>query len=92
MKPTPIAPGPICKAREITEAVSIPVIGIGAGRDTDGQVLVMHDMLGLSLGGRTPKFVKNFMAEQADIGAAIQAYVQAVKDGSFPTPAHEFSA
>lgn len=83
-------PSPL--AREITEAVSIPVIGIGAGRDTDGQVLVMHDMLGLSLGGRTPKFVKNFMAEQADIGAAIQAYVQAVKDGSFPTPAHEFSA
>lgn len=79
-------------AAEITQAVSIPVIGIGAGSATDGQVLVMHDMLGLSLSGRSPKFVKNFMAGQPDIQSAFQAYVQAVKDVSFPGIEHGFSA
>ncbi|WP_110968905.1 3-methyl-2-oxobutanoate hydroxymethyltransferase [Pseudomonas huaxiensis] len=79
-------------AAEITQAVGIPVIGIGAGSATDGQVLVMHDMLGLSLTGRTPKFVKNFMAGQPDIQSAFQAYVQAVKDVSFPGTEHGFSA
>src|SRR5690554_2694763 len=54
-------------AARITQAVDVPVIGIGAGSETDGQVLVLHDMLGLSLSGRTPKFVKNFMAEHGDI-------------------------
>lgn len=79
-------------AAEITQAVGIPVIGIGAGSATDGQVLVMHDMLGLSLSGRSPKFVKNFMAGQPDIQSAFQAYVQAVKDVSFPGIEHGFSA
>ena len=79
-------------AAEITQAVGIPVIGIGAGSATDGQVLVMHDMLGLSLSGRAPKFVKNFMADQADIQSAFKAYVQAVKDVSFPGIEHGFSA
>ncbi len=79
-------------AAEITQAVSIPVIGIGAGSATDGQVLVLHDMLGLSLSGRAPKFVKNFMAGQPDIQSALQAYVQAVKDVSFPGSEHGFSA
>lgn len=79
-------------AAEITQAVSIPVIGIGAGSATDGQVLVMHDMLGLSLSGRSPKFVKNFMAEHGDIQSAFKAYVQAVKDVSFPGIEHGFSA
>ena len=55
-------------------------------------VPVLHDLLGLSLGGRTPKFVKNFMAEQNDIPAAIGAYVKAVKDVSFPAAEHGFSA
>lgn len=79
-------------AEEITHAVKIPVVGIGAGSATDGQVLVLHDMLGLSISGRVPKFVKNFMTGQADIPAAITAYVNAVKDVSFPAPEHGFSA
>ncbi|WP_137820404.1 3-methyl-2-oxobutanoate hydroxymethyltransferase [Pseudomonas sp. 2FG] len=79
-------------AAEITQAVKIPVIGIGAGNATDGQVLVLHDMLGLSLSGRTPKFVKNFMDGQPSIPAALAAYVKAVKDLSFPTAEHGFSA
>jgi 3-methyl-2-oxobutanoate hydroxymethyltransferase len=79
-------------AQEITHAVKIPVIGIGAGSATDGQVLVLHDMLGLSITGRVPKFVKNFMIGQPDIQSAIAAYVSAVKDVSFPAPEHGFSA
>eukprot|EP01030_Chromulinospumella_sphaerica_P003325 gene3325-3253_t len=62
-------------AAEITQAVNIPVIGIGAGHHTDGQVLVLHDMLGLSITGRVPKFVKNFMTGQTSIHAALSAYV-----------------
>ncbi|MDM0104013.1 3-methyl-2-oxobutanoate hydroxymethyltransferase [Variovorax sp. J22R24] len=61
-------------------------IGIGAGRATAGQVLVLHDMLGINL-GKMPKFVRNFMAESGGIAQAIQAYVRAVKDGSFPDDA-----
>ncbi|QKE64441.1 3-methyl-2-oxobutanoate hydroxymethyltransferase [Aquipseudomonas campi] len=79
-------------AAEISQSLKIPVIGIGAGAATDGQVLVLHDMLGLSLTGRAPKFVKNFMAGQATIQAALAAYVQAVKDVSFPAEEHGFSA
>jgi 3-methyl-2-oxobutanoate hydroxymethyltransferase len=79
-------------AKEITHAVKIPVIGIGAGSDTDGQVLVLHDMLGLSLTGRVPKFVKNFMTGQPDIQSALSAYVTEVKAVSFPGAEHGFSA
>lgn len=79
-------------ATEITQAVKIPVIGIGAGSATDGQVLVMHDMLGLSLSGRAPKFVKNFMAGQDSIQSALSAYVNEVKAGTFPGAEHGFSA
>ena len=79
-------------AAEITHAVKIPVIGIGAGSDTDGQVLVLHDMLGLSLTGRSPKFVKNFMTGQPDIHSALSAYVAEVKAVSFPGTEHGFSA
>lgn len=79
-------------AAEITQSVKIPVIGIGAGAATDAQVLVMHDLLGLSLSGRSPKFVKNFLLGQNSITDAIAAYVRAVKDGSFPGPEHGFSA
>lgn len=75
--------------REITRAVSIPVIGIGAGPDCDGQVLVLQDMLGITPGKR-PKFSKDFMAGQTSIQAAVRAYVQAVKDRSFPAPEHCF--
>lgn len=79
-------------AAEITQAVNIPVIGIGAGSATDGQVLVLHDMLGLSLSGRAPKFVKNFMAGQESIQAALSAYVSEVKAVTFPGAEHGFSA
>jgi 3-methyl-2-oxobutanoate hydroxymethyltransferase len=79
-------------AAEITQAVKIPVIGIGAGSDTDGQVLVLHDMLGLSITGRVPKFVKNFMLDQDDIQSALKAYVNEVKAATFPGIEHGFSA
>jgi len=76
---------------QVTQAIQIPTIGIGAGPDCSGQVLVMHDMLG-AFPGRTPKFVKNFLEGQASIEAAIKAYVTAVKAGSFPAPEHCFKS
>lgn len=76
--------------KQITQALDVPVIGIGAGADTDAQVLVMHDMLGITQ-GRPPKFVKNFMAETDSIEAAFKAYATAVKDGSFPAAEHGFN-
>jgi len=79
-------------AAEISQAVKIPVIGIGAGSDTDGQVLVLHDMLGLSITGRVPKFVKNFMNGQDSIQSALKAYVNEVKAVTFPGIEHGFSA
>ncbi len=78
---------PALLAAEITRAVSIPVIGIGAGADTDGQVLVLYDMLGITPGKR-PKFSKDFLAESGSIAAALRAYVEAVKAGRFPDRAH----
>ncbi len=80
---------PVDLAREITRAVSMPVIGIGAGPDTDGQVLVLQDVLGITPGKR-PKFSRDFMAGQTSIQDAVKAYTQAVKDGSFPAPEHCF--
>ena len=80
---------PATLARAITQAVTMPVIGIGAGPDCDGQVLVLQDMLGITPGKR-PKFSRDFMSGQTSIQAAVSAYVQAVKDGSFPAPEHCF--
>lgn len=80
-------PAPL--AARITQAVQAPVIGIGAGRDTDGQVLVLHDMLGIPE-GRKAKFVKNFLEEGGSIPGAIKAYVQAVRDRTFPGEEHTF--
>ena len=77
--------------RRVTESLRCPTIGIGAGVDCDGQVLVMHDMLGV-FPGKTAKFVKNFMQGQTSIQAAVKAYVDAVKDRSFPAAEHTFSA
>jgi 3-methyl-2-oxobutanoate hydroxymethyltransferase len=75
---------PAALAAELTaELKHCATIGIGAGRGTAGQVLVMHDMLGVGL-GKLPKFVRNFMAGAPGIAEAMQAYVRAVKDGSFP--------
>jgi len=73
--------------KEITAALRIPTIGIGAGKDCDGQVLVLYDMLGV-YPGKKGRFVKDFMAEAASIDGAVSAYVKAVKDGSFPGPEH----
>jgi 3-methyl-2-oxobutanoate hydroxymethyltransferase len=80
---------PATLGKEVTEALFVPTIGIGAGPDCSGQVLVMHDLLGV-FPGRKAKFVKNFMDGQSNIDAAVQAYVAAVKDSSFPAPEHCF--
>ncbi|MCF7521684.1 3-methyl-2-oxobutanoate hydroxymethyltransferase [Neisseria sp. ZJ106] len=76
--------------KQVTEAASCPTIGIGAGADCDGQVLVMHDMLGI-FPGKTAKFVKNFMAGQNSIQAAVAAYVAEVKAKTFPADEHTFA-
>lgn len=81
---------PSSLANAITAAVTIPVIGIGAGSGTDGQVLVIHDMLGLTRGHRQPRFVKNFMLDQTDVPSALRAYVDAVKRVEFPAAENEF--
>jgi 3-methyl-2-oxobutanoate hydroxymethyltransferase len=78
------------QGKKITEALSIPTIGIGAGRDCSGQVLVLQDLLGISP-GKPPKFVKNFMEGHQSIEAAIKAYVREVKSGKFPGPEHGFA-
>jgi len=80
---------PAVLAREISAQLSIPVIGIGAGVDCDGQVLVLYDMLNIGIGKR-PRFSKNFMQDVASIEAAIHAYHQAVKQSQFPTAKHSF--
>lgn len=76
--------------KAVTGALEVPVIGIGAGPDVDGQILVLYDMLDITP-GRKPRFVKNFMAELHAPLAAVSAYVQAVKDHSYPAPEHCFS-
>jgi 3-methyl-2-oxobutanoate hydroxymethyltransferase len=77
--------------KRVTDAIQIPTIGIGAGPDCSGQVLVMHDMLG-AFPGRSPKFVKNFLIGQSSIEAAFKCYVQEVKTGKFPGPEHCFKS
>lgn len=74
----------------ITKALDVPVIGIGAGPQVDGQILVLYDILDITQ-GRTPKFVKNFQASCDSPLAALQNYVREVKDGSYPAPEHCFS-
>lgn len=76
-------------AADISKSLTVPTIGIGAGVDCDGQVLVLHDMLNV-FPGKKPKFVRNFMDNQPSIQAAVQAYVSAVKDKTFPTVEHTF--
>jgi 3-methyl-2-oxobutanoate hydroxymethyltransferase len=83
--PTPVAAA-------ITADLAIPTIGIGAGPRCDGQVLVLHDLLGLDGGHRRPKFVKDFLADGGSVGGAVAAYVAAVRDGSFPDAAHSYAA
>ena len=77
-------------ADNITAALDIPVIGIGAGAGCDGQILVLYDILGISA-GRVPRFSRNFIADAGGIEAAIRSYVDAVKSGRFPGKEHVFS-
>ena len=76
-------------AADISAKLDIPVIGIGAGADTDAQVLVLHDMLGLS--EKTAKFVQNFMENESSVQGALKAFVKAVKSGDYPKPEHIYS-
>jgi 3-methyl-2-oxobutanoate hydroxymethyltransferase len=80
---------PAAAAKRVTEALTVPTIGIGAGVDVGGQVLVVYDMLDI-YPGRKARFVKNFMAGAASPKAAIEAYVKAVKAKTFPGPEHSF--
>ncbi|MCL4149864.1 UNVERIFIED_CONTAM: hypothetical protein GTU68_010535 [Idotea baltica] len=77
-------------AKTITEKIGIATIGIGAGKDCDGQVLVLQDMIGI-YPKRSPKFCKNFMQGAESIGAAIEQYVADVKTGAFPADEHTFN-
>ena len=80
-------------AKAVTEAVAVPVIGIGAGADTDGQVLVMHDMLGMAH-GRVPRFIHDFLTDtrntEHSIEGAFALYQQSVRERRFPTEQHQF--
>ena len=80
---------PAALAAGITAAVSMPVIGIGAGPHCDGQVLVLYDMLGM-MSGHRPRFVRDFLQEHGSIQGAVAAYVAAVKDGSYPSIEHSY--
>lgn len=77
--------------KKATASIKLPTIGIGAGPDCSGQVLVMHDMLG-AFPGRSPKFVKNFLLGQESIEGAFKSYIHEVKTGKFPGPEHCFKS
>lgn len=89
---------PAALAKRITENIKAPTIGIGAGVDCDGQVLVIQDLLGIYTGPaskksedfKSPRFIKNFLAEQHSIQAAISAYVKEVKNKTFPAAEHSY--
>ena len=76
-------------AKRITQAAGIPVIGIGAGPDCDGQILVLYDILGIST-GKVPRFSKNYMSGSGDIAAAVRQYVNDTRSGQFPDAEHSF--
>jgi 3-methyl-2-oxobutanoate hydroxymethyltransferase len=80
---------PATLGKEVTDILTMPTIGIGAGPDCSGQVLVMHDFIGV-FPGKKARFVRNFMEGQTSIEGATRAYIAAVKDGSFPAPEHCF--
>lgn len=81
---------PASLAGQVSQSLRIPTIGIGAGPDCDGQVLVLYDLLGITPGKR-PSFSHNFLEDCDDIPAALSAFVAAVKAGRFPAPRHSFS-
>jgi 3-methyl-2-oxobutanoate hydroxymethyltransferase len=80
---------PAALARQITVQLRIPTIGIGAGADCDGQVLVIYDMLGITPGKR-PRFSRDFLAGHGSVADAIRAYAKAVRGGAFPAAEHSF--
>ena len=80
---------PAAIAKQVTDALAVPTIGIGAGKDCSGQVLVLHDMLDI-YPGRKARFVRNFMQGAPSVAEAIRRYVEAVKSGAFPAPEHSF--
>jgi 3-methyl-2-oxobutanoate hydroxymethyltransferase len=80
---------PAALAQQVTEQADIPVIGIGAGAQTDGQILVLYDILGISA-GRIPRFSKNYMQQAESIQQAVEQYVSEVKQGIFPDAQHSF--
>ena len=80
---------PSSLAARVTKQLSIPTIGIGAGPECDGQVLVIHDLIGLT-GGRVPKFVKQYASVRDDIASAARAYADEVARGEFPGPEHSY--
>jgi len=82
---------PSTLAAQVSADIAIATIGIGAGPDCDGQILVLHDLLGVSTGHRRPRFVKDFLAEGGSVAAAIEAYVAAVREGRFPGPEHGYA-
>lgn len=81
---------PSALAADITAAAGIATIGIGAGARCDGQVLVLHDLLGVDSGHRRPKFVKDFLVEGGSIAGAVEAFAAAVREGRFPDAAHSY--
>ncbi|MEZ8083856.1 3-methyl-2-oxobutanoate hydroxymethyltransferase [Enterovibrio norvegicus] len=81
---------PKALAARITDAVRVPVIGIGAGNATDGQILVMHDMFGISA-NYIPRFSKNYLAETGDLRQAVTRYIEEVATGEFPGPEQTFN-
>ena len=83
-------PSPL--AAQVTADIQVPTIGIGAGPGCDGQVLVLHDFLGLDSGHRRPKFVKDFLAEGGSVAGAVRAYADAVRAGTFPDAEHAYAS
>ena len=83
-------PSPL--AAQVTADIPVPTIGIGAGPGCDGQVLVLHDFLGLDSGHRRPKFVKDFLAEGGSVAGAVRAYADAVRAGTFPDAEHAYAS
>lgn len=80
---------PAALGKTVADKLTIPVIGIGAGKETDGQILVMHDMFGISA-NYMPKFSKNYLAETGDMRMAVKKYIDDVHAGEFPSAAHSF--
>lgn len=83
---------PTAIATQITRSIAIPTIGIGAGPGCDGQILVLHDLLGINSGHRRPRFVRDFLADGGSVEGAIRAYVDAVKSGAFPAAEHSYES